>query len=313
MPFVKAYIVANRSRSGPQPFKRWLQILRLCLFASDLHGQVAHYEKLFKRIKRDRPAAVFLGGDLLPSGMAAIAGLSLGHKDFINEFLAPGFAGLRERLAENYPDIFVILGNDDSRFEEAAMLDVAARGLWHYMHERSCLLGPNRVYGYACVPPSPFQLKDWERYDVSRHVDPGCVPPTAGMRTVPVDDHEIKYGTIKGDLERLTSDDDLERAVFLFHSPPYESNLDRAALDGKMVDYVPLDVHVGSIAIRRFIQKRQPLLTLHGHVHESACLTGAWQEQIGRTRCLGAAQAGPEMALVSFDIDRPDDARRELL
>ena len=38
----------------------------------------------------------------------------------------------------------------------------------------------------------------------------------------------------------------------------------------------------GSIAIERFIEDRQPLLTLHGHVHESARLTGSWQEKIGR-------------------------------
>ena len=35
----------------------------------------------------------------------------------------------------------------------------------------------------------------------------------------------------------------------------------------KMIDYAPLDVHVGSIAVRRFIESRAPYLTLHGHVH----------------------------------------------
>lgn len=42
--------------------------------------------------------------------------------------------------------------------------------------------------------------------------------------------------------------------------------------------YAPMDVHVGSIALRRFIEARQPLLTLHGHVHESARLTGSWHQ-----------------------------------
>jgi Icc-related predicted phosphoesterase len=80
-----------------------------------------------------------------------------------------------------------------------------------------------------------------------------------------------------------------------------------------MVDHAPLDVHVGSIAIRRFIEARQPLLTLHGHDHESARLTGAWKERIGRTVCLSAAHDGPELALVRFDLARPADATRELL
>jgi len=37
-----------------------------CFFATDLHGHVDRYEKLFACIIEERPAAVFLGGDLLP-------------------------------------------------------------------------------------------------------------------------------------------------------------------------------------------------------------------------------------------------------
>ena len=35
--------------------------MALCLFASDLHGQLTRYRALFNLIQRDRPAAVFLG------------------------------------------------------------------------------------------------------------------------------------------------------------------------------------------------------------------------------------------------------------
>jgi Icc-related predicted phosphoesterase len=98
----------------------------------------------------------------------------------------------------------------------------------------------------------------------------------------------------------------------LFHSPPYQTKLDRAALDGKMVDHVPVDVHVGSIAIRRLIEARQPLVTLHGHIHESAELTGSWKDRIGRTHIFSAAHAGPELALVRFDTDDLEQATREL-
>ena len=97
------------------------------------------------------------------------------------------------------------------------------------------------------------------------------------------------------------------------HAPPYDTHLDRAALDGKSIDHVPIDVHVGSIAVRRFIEARQPLLTLHGHVHESARLTGSWRERIGRTWCLSAAHDGPELALVRFDPEDPGGAVRDLL
>jgi Icc-related predicted phosphoesterase len=76
---------------------------------------------------------------------------------------------------------------------------------------------------------------------------------------------------------------------------------------------VPLEPHVGSIAVRRFIEARRPLLTLHGHVHESARLSGRWQERLGRTLLLSAAHDGPELALVRFDLDDLSSATRELL
>ena len=168
------------------------------------------------------------------------------------------------------------------------------------------------MYGYAHVPPTPFRLKDWERYDVSRYVDPGCVPPEEGSLTVPVDEAELRYGTIEQDLVGLAGSDDLERAILLCHGPPYLC-LDRAALDGVKVDHAPLDVHVGSVALRRFIEARQPLVTLHGHVHESARLTGSWRARIGRTHCLSAAHDGEELALVRFDPHAPETAARELV
>ncbi len=65
---------------------------------------------------------------------------------------------------------------------------------------------------------------------------------------------------------------DLRRAIFNFHAPPYGSNLDEApALDEDM-KYL----HggramrpVGSKAVREAIAQHQPLLSLHGHIHES--------------------------------------------
>ena len=80
-----------------------------------------------------------------------------------------------------------------------------------------------------------------------------------------------------------------------------------------MVEHVQVDVHVGSIAIRRFIETRRPALTLHGHVHESPRLTGAWRDRIGPTVLLSAAHDGPELALVRFDLENPAGATRELV
>lgn len=279
-----------------------------CFLASDLHGHTDRYEKLIAAIERDRPAALFLGGDLMPHGLGyAYRG------DFVGDFLIENFRTLRDRMGKNYPEIFLILGNDDARSEEKAILEAETAGLWHYCHMRRVEFGDFTVYGYAAVPPTPFRLKDWERYDVSRFVDPGSISPEEGRFTVETSRRELKFATIADDLQKLTGTDNLERSIGLFHAPPYQSKLDRAALDGKTVDHVPLDVHIGSIAVRRFIEERQPLLTLHGHVHESARLTGAWSETIGRTVCLSAAHDGPELCLVRFDPEKPAEASRELL
>lgn len=246
---------------------------------------------------------MFLGGDLLPRNDAA---------GFLEGSLFPLFRELRRRLGSDYPRVLLLPGNDDPRALEARLRDGEHEALWTWMHGTRAEVAGYVVYGYANVPPTPFLLKDWERYDVSHHVDPGCVSPEEGVLTTDVDPLELRYRTIAADLEELTGGDDLHRAIVLFHTPPYRTSLDRAALDGKFFDYVPLDVHVGSIAVRRFIEARQPLVTLHGHVHESVRLTGRFVERIGRTVLLGAAHDGPELALVRFDPDEPEAASREL-
>jgi Icc-related predicted phosphoesterase len=282
-----------------------------CFLASDLHGELDRYEKLFRAIETDRPSAVFLGGDLLPTALAL--NTPVGTEEFIAGFLASELRRIRSRLGREYPRIFAILGNDDPRSEERACKALAIEGLWSYVHNDRLDFRGRRVYGYANVPPTPFRLKDWERYDISRYVPHGCISPEEGWRTVEVAPNVIRYSTIEKDLAGLTGDTSMADAVFLFHTPPYQTGLDRAALDGRKIDGVPMDVHVGSIAVKRLIESRQPLLTLHGHVHESARLTGKWKDRIGRTHMFTAAHEGAELALVRFDLDDPGKAQRELL
>ena len=284
-----------------------------CHLVSDLHGHHDCYEKLFAAIERERPAAVFLGGDLLPSAFLHRPDVGRTGSEFVSRYLLHALTALRERLGDAYPRLFVILGNDDPRVEEEAVLDLERRDLCTYAHGRRTRFGRWTVYGYACVPPTPFRLKDWETYDVSRYVDPGCLAPEEGWRTVEVDPHELARRTIEQDLRALAGEEDQAAAIWLFHAPPYQTALDRAALDGLAVDHAPLDVHVGSVAIRRFIEARQPALTLHGHIHESARITGAWQDRLERTVMLSAAHDGPELALVRFDPEDLTTATRELL
>jgi Icc-related predicted phosphoesterase len=229
------------------------------------------------------------------------------------ECFEPEVVALRDRMGSSFPTLALILGNDDPRRVEPQLQAGEAAGLWIHLHGRRAVVAGFDVYGYACVPPTPFGLKDWERYDVARSTDPGCVSPEEGWRSVPADPAEVRFGTIARDLEALCGAADLSRAILLFHTPPYHTRLDRAALDGRQVEGVPLDVHVGSIAVRRFIEARTPRITLHGHVHESARLTGSWRDAIGATQLFSAAHDGPELALVRFDADSPAAATRELI
>ena len=279
-----------------------------CFFVSDLHGQLSRYETLISKIKAEKPGAVFLGGDLFPPFGGQ------GGDDFLDDFLVPVFQQLKNDLGVVYPRVFLILGNDDSKtYQEDLIQYEIEEQIWEYAHAKTIRFGPYQVYGYAYVPPTPFFNKDWERYDVSRFVDPGCIPPEEGWHSIDEPLNLIEHATIQNDLRTLTGENDLSQAIFLFHTPPYQTKLDRAALDGKMIDFVPLDVHVGSIAVKNFIVDRQPLLTLHGHVHESASLTGEWRDKLGRTPVFSAAHDGSELALIRFRPDQPQQATREII
>lgn len=279
----------------------------LCFFISDLHGKHSRYEKLFQLIRVHKPGLVLFGGDLLPHGHYRQM-----EVNFTVDYLYHHLSRIKLELGAEFPKIYLILGNDDPRSEETTFVELEQSGVWHYLHNRKDEYRGFTFYGYANVPPTPFRFKDWERYDVSRFVDPGCIPPMEGFRTVEPD-ADLEYATILDELRCLAGEDEMTKSVFLFHSPPYKTHLDRAALDGQYVDHVPLDVHVGSIAIMRFIEERQPWLTLHGHIHESSRLTGHWKQSFGRTSAFNAAWDGPELAIVVFDLENPAAAERWLI
>lgn len=79
---------------------------------------------------------------------------------------------------------------------------------------------------------------------------------------------------------------DISRCIFNLHVPPYDSQLDSAPQLDEELRVVatagqPRMIPVGSTAVRELIERFQPLLALHGHVHESRGAT-----RIGRTLCI---------------------------
>jgi len=275
-----------------------------CLFVSDLHGDIKKFQKLFDIVEKEKPEGVFIGGDILPRHLSL--------KGSVKEFLEKEFFSKVKKF-KGKNRFFVIMGNDDPKAFENIFIDADGEGLIDYVSSKTVNFKDLFVTGYAYVPPTPFHLKDWEKYDVSRFVDVGVVSPEEGKRTVDVSPDYARYSTMSKDLDALSKNAPVEKTIFIFHSPPYKSNLDKADLEGKMVDHAPVDPHVGSIAIKRFIEKKQPFLTLHGHVHETVRLTGNWKDVFGETFSFSAAHDGKELAIIIFDTENLKKARRELI
>jgi len=110
-----------------------------------------------------------------------------------------------------------------------------------------------------------------------------------------------KTDSIQKDLSKDPFCRDTDNTIYVFHSPPDNTNLD--------ITYY--DKHVGSIAIRLFIEKHQPYMTLHGHIHETVERSGTYKQQIGKTLCLTAGNNGDsQLSILVLDLYNPQDAKR---
>ncbi|TYL36343.1 metallophosphoesterase [Natronococcus pandeyae] len=103
-------------------------------------------------------------------------------------------------------------------------------------------------------------------------------------------------------LEGIVSDvDDTDRCIFNFHDPPYESQLDEAPEldeDRRPKYGAQTTEPVGSTAVRNVIERYQPPLSLHGHVHESRGKT-----RIGETVAVNPGSVYSEGSLQGAVID----------
>jgi Icc-related predicted phosphoesterase len=89
--------------------------------------------------------------------------------------------------------------------------------------------------------------------------------------------------------------------VVVLHSPPRDT----------VCDLIATRQHVGSRAIRAFVEARQPRVVLSGHIHESPRVSGAWRDRLGETPVVNPGQFGSrELAGVWFDPARPADTLR---
>lgn len=244
------------------------------VYASDLHGNREAYEELFD-LEAD---AVVLGGDLLPHPAGAGARLFEVQRAFARDYLA---RKLRSRRC------FWIFGNDDW---ESLLPALAGAGT--EIHGRSVpFLEGYSIAGYSCVPVTPFGMKDLDRFD-SDGWEPAVRPKRClvsgpgGVRETTLEAVRAR-GTIAADLERLAAVSDPARTVYVIHSPPWGTKLD------VLYDGTP----IGSRAVRSFIERLRPPLTLHGHIHESPGL-----ERLGPTVSINPGASVGRLRAVRVDL-----------
>jgi Icc-related predicted phosphoesterase len=201
---------------------------------------------------------------------------------------------MRERLAE-WLDIadtrlrpqgvplYLMLGNDDPP-ELAEMLDQAPWGVHaegkvvHLDDEHEMI-----SWGYANTTP-------WHTYREQNEQELAAA-----------------YAAMADKIEHP------ERAVFNLHPPPFDTQLDDApALDANLTVQATLGQvqmkAVGSTAVRDIVAERQPLVGLHGHIHESSGIRRLGKKRKGLVLNPGSDYSTGALngALVSLSKDRAD-------
>jgi len=259
---------ATPSRREATPSRRGADVL----YTSDLHGNLSLYEEMFALARELAARTIILGGDLAPH--AAVRD----QRIFFEESLLPLLREYRSEIGS--ADIFYILGNDDW-LANLPLLTEQGIERFHHIHGAVRPLAESVwVAGLASVSATPFALKDWERWEE------GLTPPVRfdGFRSQP--DGSVHPFDFRGrereeglglDLEiverGLAQVPPRSPLICVFHCPPHGTALDQ--IHGR--------AHVGSRAVRAFLEKHQPTLSLHGHIHESPAVSGRFAERIGTT------------------------------
>jgi Icc-related predicted phosphoesterase len=249
------------------------------LFVTDLHGLTWKYEQLLRIALDTEVQVVINGGDLCPKNNS----LFREQKKFLIEYLPSHFQAF-----ENTGIYYLFCaGNDDLSVYDPLMVNKAGKYRFIYniaqekveiMHHE--FIGFNRVVDY------PFQLKDRCRRDTVDFTFPEQLG--SGLFSTPTGWEEIpdwyatarQFPTISEELERLIRPSNMAKCVYIIHMPPAGIGLD-VCENGRPV---------GSKAVYAFLRKNQPLVSLHGHIHESPEISGVWKNKIGSTFCIQPGQ-----------------------
>lgn len=261
------------------------------VYATDLHGSEARYRRVLAAAKRHGAAAVVNGGDMLPLD----GDLHGSQKEFIEGFLSWHFTEY-ERAGIAW---LGMLGNDDLLIHDAPFDEVCRKRRNIFNLAQRCVelngfefIGMNRVTDY------PFRLKDRCRRDGPGYIfqqqfGSGLISTPGGFRELPDwPSYAAGLTTIQEELAALPKPANPAKTVYVIHTPPAGLGLDVIASGEK----------VGSRAVAEFIVKARPLLTLHGHIHESPKMSGVWKTEVGGTVCVQPGQERSGLAYVVADL-----------
>jgi len=287
------------------------------VYAADLHGDIDSYRSLLDLAVTTDARAAIVGGDLLPHAITLRTALQA-QRDFIAEQLRPLLVWFRAQ----HPtiDVYLLPGNDDWA---AAIMDLdrlEQAGLAFPLHERVYRLSTTDhqpptteldkvvgrqsavvsddlwLAGFACVPLTPFSIKDYERRD------DGPLPPFSFAMAYTSWSGEVQpihataleaRPSIAEALAALAEQSNPQRTIYVCHTPPSNTPLDQ----------MPRGRHVGSKALRAFIEQHAPPLTLHGHIHESPELSGHYAAQLGTTWSINPGHDPKRFHAVTVDTD----------
>ena len=268
-------------------------------FTSDLHGQTSLYEQLLALAGTRKPGAVIIGGDLCPH-QTGLEGLRL-QRVFLQGFVVEFARRLRE--ASPATQLLMLMGNDDWA-SNADCLEAHHGDLWFSLHGRATEIDGVGVAGLSWVPITPFGIKDWERWDDGLDETPGRLQGTVSRDGVLMPfafDPAVREPTIAAALDELAALAPPAQTLLVAHTPARDS----------LCDLTARGAHVGSRALRAYIERHQPPLVLSGHIHESPRMSGAYRDRIGSTAMVNPGQFGaPGLCGVWFDPSRPGDTLR---
>ena len=277
------------------------------LYVTDLHGDARAYAALPELCHDHGVCIIVQGGDMLPKGGDMLAAQ--------HEFLERELPECLDQCASKGVEFFGLFGNDDLRsvHEDWLALAGSKRGVYDLAQRWYTLPGGVTIRGCSWVPDYRFGLKDWclrDRADAAPVPTRGRSVVTTNDAVVEIDDPVAFFAarpTLEEHLDTLAGpSDSLERAVVVSHAPP--ANLELGTLwSGE---------DVGSKSVHAWVSRRQPLLTLSGHIHESPDVGLAMRGEpshtakLGRTTCHQPGQALPtELTYSVIEIETSDEVR----